>query len=38
MDAYIWRIKALLEGGKPWKGMKMPGGVYRTEGTVTIIR
>jgi PKD repeat protein len=37
-DAYIWRISAMLEGGKPWKGMKMPGGAYRTEGTVTIIR
>jgi PKD repeat protein len=37
-DAYIWRISAVLEGGKPWKGMKMPGGAYRTEGTVTIIR
>jgi hypothetical protein len=38
MDAYIWRISAVLEGDKPWKGMKMPGGTYRTEGTVTIIR
>jgi PKD repeat protein len=37
-DAYIWRIKAVLEGNKPWKGMKMPNGIYRKEGTVTIIR
>jgi len=37
-DAYIWRIRAVLEGNKPWKGMKMPNGVYRTEGTVTILR
>jgi hypothetical protein len=37
-DTYIWRIKAVLEGNKPWKGMKMPNGSYHTEGPVTIIR
>ena len=37
-DAYIWRIKAVLEGNKPWKGMLMPNGTYHSEGTVTIIR
>ena len=37
-DAYIWRISAVFEGGKPWKGMKMNNGTYHKEGTVTIIR
>jgi PKD repeat protein len=38
--AYIWRIKAVLEGNKPWKGMEIPykSGSYHTQGTITIIR
>lgn len=37
-DTYIWRIKAVFKGNKPWKGMKMPNGSYHTEGPLTIIR
>jgi hypothetical protein len=39
-DAYIWRIKAIMIGNKPWKGMEIPlhSGTYHTEGTLTIIR
>ena len=37
-DTYIWRIKAVLRGNRPWKGMKMPNGSYHTEGPLTIIR
>jgi PKD repeat protein len=42
--AYIWRIKAIFENNKVWKGMlkyengKLINGTYHTEGTVTIIR
>jgi PKD repeat protein len=38
--AYIWRIKAVLEGNKLWKGMEIPykSGSYHTQGTITIIR
>jgi PKD repeat protein len=38
--AYIWRIKAVLDGNKPWKGMEIPykSGSYHTQGTITIIR
>jgi len=38
--AYIWRIKAILEGNKLWKGMEIPykSGSYHTQGTITIIR
>lgn len=42
-DTYIWRIKALFENNKVWKGMQRYkggklSGAYHTEGTVTIIR
>ena len=42
-DTYIWRIKAVFENGKVWRGMqtfKNGGleGAYHTQGTVTIIR
>jgi len=40
IDAYIWRIKAVLEGNKPWKGMEIPNGSghYHKQGTLTIIK
>ena len=43
-DTYIWRINAVFENGKVWKGMlkyqngMLIPGTYRTQGTVTIIR
>jgi len=39
-DAYIWQIKAVLVGGKTWKGMEIPlhSGSYHTRGSITIIR
>jgi len=39
-DTYIWRITAVLNGNKPWKGMEIPlhSGSFHKEGTITIIR
>jgi gliding motility-associated-like protein len=42
-DTYIWRIRAVFENNKVWKGMqtydnKKLTGTYHTQGTVTILR
>ena len=42
-DVYIWRIHAVFENGKVWKGMQsykngQLEGSFHTQGTVTIIR
>ena len=43
-DTYIWRIKAVFENNKVWKGMlkykngQLINNTYHTQGTVTIIR
>lgn len=42
-DTYIWRIKAIFENNRVWKGMQIfkngnLSGAYHTEGTVTILR
>ena len=42
-DTYIWRIKAVFENNRVWRGMQHVkngnlSGTYYTEGTVTILR
>ncbi|MBC8321388.1 MAG: hypothetical protein H8E34_11780, partial [Bacteroidetes bacterium] len=36
--SYIWRITAVFENGKHWKGSDNGDGNTSTSGTVTLIR
>jgi hypothetical protein len=36
-DVYIWKVYAEFEDGEVWIGQKREG-VYRTSGTVTLLR
>ncbi len=37
-DVYVWKIKAIFEDGRTWRGVKTPGGIYKRIGSVTLIR
>ncbi|GJM33227.1 MAG: hypothetical protein DHS20C18_22280 [Saprospiraceae bacterium] len=37
-DVYVWKISAIFEDGRTWRGVKTKAGGYKRIGSVTLIR